>query len=152
MSVTRELTIGVGGITVEDVVDVARDGRRVVLSGEPSFNERLARGATVIERRLQDGVPTYGVNTGFGASVRNAVPMAQALALAENLPRYHGCGVGPLLSIEESRAVLLVRLSSLALGYSGVRGSAEMGDQCFSKLIKVSMFSCRAEVLRSCTS
>lgn len=121
MSLTPELTIGAAGITVEDVVEVSRDGRRVVLSGEASFGERLMRGAAVIERRLRDGVPTYGVNTGFGASVRNAVPFAQALALAENLPRYHGCGVGPLLSIEESRAVMLVRLSSLALGYSGVR-------------------------------
>ena len=118
---TSELTIGRDGITIEDIVAVARRGRHVALSDEARFGERLARSAAVIERRLQDGVPTYGVNTGFGASVRNAVPVAQAFALAENLPRYHGCGVGPLLSIEESRAVVLVRLTSLALGYSGVR-------------------------------
>jgi histidine ammonia-lyase len=121
MSGQKELVIGAGPLTIEQVVEVARAERAVAISSERGFVERLARGAEIIERRLLAGVPTYGVNTGFGASVKNAVPMAQALTLATNLPRYHGCGVGPLLSIEESRAVTLVRLASLALGYSGVR-------------------------------
>ncbi|HEX6241037.1 MAG TPA: aromatic amino acid ammonia-lyase, partial [Polyangiales bacterium] len=58
---------------------------------------------------------------GFGASVKNAVATDYAYVLAKNLPRYHGCGVGPLLDVSESRAVMLVRLVSLATGYSGVR-------------------------------
>jgi len=100
---------------------VACERAPVRLSREPAFRARLERGAAVIARRLEEGVPTYGVNTGFGASVRNAVPVEAALSLAQNLPRYHGCGVGPMLSHEASRAVLLVRASSLAAGYSGVR-------------------------------
>jgi histidine ammonia-lyase len=116
-----ELVIGESALRIEDVVAVARGERSVRLSRAPAFMTRLARGADIIEQRLLAGVPTYGVNTGFGASVKNEVPMAQALTLASNLPRYHGCGVGPLLSVEESRAVTLVRLASLALGYSGVR-------------------------------
>jgi histidine ammonia-lyase len=116
-----EVTVGAGPLRIEDVVAVAHGERRVSLSSEPAFVERIARGAAVIERRLAHGVPTYGVNTGFGASVKNTVATQQALTMAANLPRYHGCGVGPLLGEEESRAVMLIRLSSLAAGYSGVR-------------------------------
>ena len=100
---------------------VANRRARAALSQAPELQARLARGAAVIAQRLERGVPTYGVNTGFGASVRNAVPLEAAMALAQNLPRYHGCGVGPMLTHAQSRAVLLVRANSLAAGYSGVR-------------------------------
>jgi histidine ammonia-lyase len=116
-----ELVIGAGPLRIEDVVSVAHGERDVRLSHEPAFVARIARGAEVIERRLAGSIPTYGVNTGFGASVKNTVATEQALTLAAHLPRYHGCGVGPLLSETESRAVMLVRLSSLAAGFSGVR-------------------------------
>ena len=92
-----------------------------MLSEEPSFRRRLGRSAAVIAERLERGIPTYGVNTGFGVSVRNSVPLEAATAMARNLPRFHGCGVGPFLTPEQSRAVLLIRASSLAAGYSGVR-------------------------------
>jgi histidine ammonia-lyase len=115
------LKLGEHPLCIEDVDDVALRRRLVVLSSQPAFRERITRGADVIEQRVRGDVPTYGVNTGFGASVRNTVNRDHAWALAKNLPRYHGCGVGPVLSEAQSRAVMLVRLSSLASGYSGVR-------------------------------
>ncbi len=123
MSEEREPTCLVGAqpLTIEAVGSVARKQSKVALSDAPAFQARIERGAAIIASRLKERVPTYGVNTGFGASVRNAVPEAQAALLAQNLPRYHGCGVGPMLSEQESRAVMLVRLASLAAGYSGVR-------------------------------
>jgi histidine ammonia-lyase len=115
------LRIGDRPISIEDIDDVARRRVRVALSDAEGFNARIARGASIVEQRLAHSVPTYGVNTGFGASVKNAVATDYAYVLAKNLPRYHGCGVGPLLGEDESRAVMLVRLVSLATGYSGVR-------------------------------
>jgi histidine ammonia-lyase len=115
------LQVGDRPLSIEDVDNVAHGRVAVSLSQAEPFVARIARGAAIIEQRLANNVPTYGVNTGFGASVRNAVAVDYAAALARNLPRYHGCGVGPLLSESESRAVLLVRLVTLATGYSGVR-------------------------------
>jgi len=117
----RALHVGERPLRVEDVAYVAIQRGPVVLASEGPFVARIARGAAIVERRLADNVPTYGVNTGFGASVRNTVSVEYAHALARNLPRYHGCGVGPLLSEAQSRALMLVRLVSLATGYSGVR-------------------------------
>lgn len=115
------LRIGERPIRIEDVDAVAAGRANVALSGDPAFTGRITRGAAIVEHRLAADVPTYGVNTGFGASVRNQVATDYAYALAKNLPRYHGCGVGPMLTERESRAVMLVRLVSLATGYSGVR-------------------------------
>jgi histidine ammonia-lyase len=115
------IALGEHSIRCVDVARVAAREASVVLSEQPAFRQRLARGAGVIAERLERGIPTYGVNTGFGASVRNSVPLEAATAMAQNLPRYHGCGVEPLLTREQSRAVMLVRASSLAAGYSGVR-------------------------------
>jgi histidine ammonia-lyase len=119
--VTAALVLGERPLRVEDVETVALGRRPVVLSAAPAFRARIARSAELIEQRVRGDVPTYGVNTGFGASVRNSVDRDYAWALAKNLPRYHGCGVGPLLDEAHSRAVMLVRLASLATGYSGVR-------------------------------
>jgi histidine ammonia-lyase len=115
------LRVGERPLNIEDVDDVAHKRVALSLSQSEPFIARLARGAAIIEQRLANNIPTYGVNTGFGASVKNAVAVDYAAALAKNLPRYHGCGVGPLLSESESRAVMLVRLATLATGYSGVR-------------------------------
>jgi len=118
---SKVCVVGASALTIEQVVGVSERTLAVVLNDDPGFRARIERGAAVIAARLRERVPTYGVNTGFGASVRNAVPEAQAAQLAQNLPRYHGCGVGPSLSDEQARAVMLVRLASLAAGYSGVR-------------------------------
>ena len=116
-----ELHVGERPVCIEDVEHVAVRRGRVVLVDKGPFVARIARGAAIVERRIANNVPTYGVNTGFGASVRNSVSAEYAHALARNLPRYHGCGVGPLLTEAESRALMLVRLVSLATGFSGVR-------------------------------
>jgi histidine ammonia-lyase len=115
------IALGAETLTCEAVEAIAFGRCQLQLSEAPAFRARLGRGADVIAERLAREIPTYGVNTGFGASVRNAVPPSAAAALARNLPRYHGCGVGPELSYTESRAVMAVRLASLCAGYSGVR-------------------------------
>ena len=116
-----EVVVGEHKLRCQDVASVAARSSKVTLSDNPAFRARLARSAAVIAERVERAVPTYGVNTGFGASVRNSVPLEAATKLAQNLPRYHGCGVGPFLTREQSRAVLLLRANSLAAGYSGVR-------------------------------
>src|SRR5688572_28786563 len=75
----------------------------------------------MIERRIASGAVVYGVNTGYGDSCRRAVPPALIAELPLNLTRYHGCGMGRMLSPEATSAVLVARIASLARGFSGVR-------------------------------
>jgi len=75
----------------------------------------------MIEAVIRNKTVVYGVNTGFGNFKNKIISSEDIKTLQKNLIRSHSTGVGELLSPEQSRAIMLVRLNSLAQGYSGVR-------------------------------
>lgn len=114
--------VGEDPLTLAAVCDVARRGRRVVLSQTATL--RTARARAVVESIVQrgDAAPSvYGVNTGFGflADVRISADAIRTLQL--NLIRSHSVGVGPPLPTAVVRAMLLLRAVTLSLGHSGLR-------------------------------
>jgi histidine ammonia-lyase len=71
-----------------------------------------------------DAAPAvYGVNTGFGALAETRIGARDVAKLQKNLVRSHACGVGPDLSDEQVRAMMVLRAQVIALGHSGVRSS-----------------------------
>jgi histidine ammonia-lyase len=82
---------------------------------------RIEASRAVVDRLLAEGRVVYGVNTGFGklADIHIAAEDLETLQL--NLVRSHASGLGPPLSVEETRAMMLLRANVLALGYSGCR-------------------------------
>lgn len=62
----------------------------------------------------------YGINTGFGPMAQYRINDADRKQLQFNLIRSHSSGMGQLLSPQHSRALLLSRLNTLLLGYSGI--------------------------------
>jgi histidine ammonia-lyase len=115
------LRLGATGLTVDEVVAVARGRARLVLDDAPAFRARLQRSREVLEQWLADGHVVYGVTTGFGESCTNHIAPEHQAELARNLFRFHGCGTGALLTEEQSAAVLAVRAAALARGGSAVR-------------------------------
>jgi histidine ammonia-lyase len=106
-------------LRLADVVKVA-EGAEVALSARGRELLEMARHA--VEAKLGQGAEaTYGVNTGFGALAEVRVAEEDLAALQRNLVRSHAVGVGPALSREAVRAMMLLRAQVLAQGYSGVR-------------------------------
>ncbi|MDA7906535.1 histidine ammonia-lyase [bacterium] len=70
---------------------------------------------------LDSGESIYGLNTGFGLLAHQRIPAADLAQLQLNLVRSHCAGVGELLDDSVVRLVMLLKLASLARGYSGVR-------------------------------
>src|SRR6185369_9758270 len=87
----------------------------------PSAIDRIRASRAVVDEICKSGVPTYGINTGFGRLSDVHVPPEGLRALQLNLVRSHACGVGPLLSDPEVRAMMLLRANVLAVGHSGAR-------------------------------
>lgn len=121
MSDRQRLSIGEARVTHREVGRVARGELAVALTEQPAWHARMNKNRQAVETRVAGGQPFYGVNTGFGASVVNTVAAEYGTNLASNLFRFHGCGVGPMLRADETRAVLVTRLSQLAVGWSGIR-------------------------------
>ncbi|MEE9229130.1 MAG: histidine ammonia-lyase [Acidobacteriota bacterium] len=113
------LTIDGESLTLEAVEAVSRMDRRVRL--DDGARTRLGRSRRLVESYLHASEPVYGITTGFGhlASVR--IPAEQVEQLQENLVRSTCAGVGPPVSVESVRAILLLRANCLAKGFSGVR-------------------------------
>ena len=122
-AITRTLTVtvGAGRLSIEDVLRVAKGEAKVALAGDPEFARRIRSGAQYLERLLAGNGVVYGVNTGYGDSCTVSVPPELVAELPLHLTRYHGCGLGEYLEDEQTLAVLICRLNSLAQGYSGVR-------------------------------
>jgi histidine ammonia-lyase len=115
------LVVGRSPLRVEDVAALAHGRARVALDPDPAYRGHLEEGRRLMEKALSAEQAIYGVTTGVGASVGNAIPEALRLEFPRNLLRFHGCGTGRILDEPLAAAVVAVRLASLSRGYSGVR-------------------------------
>lgn len=111
--------VGVGAVAPEDVVRVAREGTLVELSSEARAAIVKSRG--VVDRMAASNTPVYGVSTGFGALATRHIEPGLRTQLQKSLIRSHAAGAGPRVENEVVRALMLLRLSTLASGHTGVR-------------------------------
>ena len=105
--------------TSTTVVAVARGGRPVELSDEAMA--AIAESRATIDALADDVRPHYGVSTGFGALATRHIPDDQRVRLQHSLIRSHAAGSGPEVEREVVRALMLLRLSTLATGRTGIR-------------------------------
>ncbi|HKQ71783.1 MAG TPA: histidine ammonia-lyase [Polyangiaceae bacterium] len=108
-------------ITLHDLEDVARRGRRVELAPAARLAVRQSRAIVDALDRATPPRHVYGVNTGFGALSEVLISPSDVRTLQRNLLRSHACGVGPDLGADEVRAMMVLRAQVLSLGHSGVR-------------------------------
>ena len=116
---TSAVVLGETPLTIDHVVSVARHGARVEISA--GARERIAASRRVIEDLANDTRPHYGVSTGFGALANLQIPVAQRQQLQRSLVRSHAAGTGAEVDREVVRALMLLRLNTLASGRTGVR-------------------------------
>ena len=113
------VSVGVGPLSIDDVVNVARFDAPVELTDEALAT--IADTRHRIEELANDPTPVYGISTGFGALARRHIPKDLRAQLQRSLVRSHAAGSGPEVEREVVRALMLLRLSTLATGRTGVR-------------------------------
>jgi histidine ammonia-lyase len=113
------VVVGIGPTTIDDVVRVARDNAPVVIVDDALA--AMAASRTRIEALADDPIPVYGISTGFGALATRHIPPELRTKLQRSLIRSHAAGSGPEVEREVIRAMMLLRLSTLATGRTGVR-------------------------------
>src|SRR5437660_3763279 len=115
----KALHINGNDLTLEEVREVAVDGRPVLLS--PDAREAVDRARAVVDTLVAGNQTSYAITTGVGKLSDVRIAGDQIRELQVNLVRSHAVGVGDPLSAVETRAMMLLRANSLAKGYSGVR-------------------------------
>ncbi|MGV9800839.1 histidine ammonia-lyase [Mycobacterium sp. NPDC003449] len=114
-----EVVVGIGPVSADEVVQVARADAPVVLADEAV--EAIAASRARVEALAGDPTPAYGISTGFGALATRHIPPELRTKLQRGLIRSHAAGSGPEVEREVIRAMMLLRLSTLATGRTGVR-------------------------------
>jgi histidine ammonia-lyase len=113
------IPVSVGPVSGDNVLAVARGGAHVELS-QDALNA-MAASRAVVDALASDTDPHYGISTGFGALATTRIPADRRTDLQRSLVRSHAAGSGPAVEREVVRAMMLLRLSTLATGRTGIR-------------------------------
>jgi len=97
------------------------ESRRPTVRLADAARERMGASVQAVERTVERGDVSYGINTGFGAFANRVIPAAKTRRLQLNLIRSHACGTGEPLPAHIVRRMLLLKANALAAGYSGAR-------------------------------
>ena len=103
----RTVVVSGDGLTVEDVVDVARGEANAELAA--SVSASMERSRAVIVHAVRGDAPVYGVNTGFGALADTRVAERDLAQLQSAIIVSHAAGAGDPLDDATVRALLLLR-------------------------------------------
>jgi len=105
-------------LTLEDVREVAVFGRKIMIAADA--RKRMEESYALVGEILRSGKATYGISTGFGEFSRVYLSEDQNNRLQLNLIRSHASGAGRPFDVKTVRAIMLLRLNALCVGFSGV--------------------------------
>ncbi|MEM7105611.1 MAG: histidine ammonia-lyase [Bacteroidota bacterium] len=102
------------------IANIMRESRLLDFSDNSIGNINKCR--TFLEEKLEDSnIPFYGINTGFGSLCDVHISKDEIHKLQRNLVVSHACGTGEEVPGEVVKLILLLKIQSLSLGFSGVR-------------------------------
>lgn len=103
-------------LQLEDIIGFFRNDTTYMLS--ETQLKRSNRSFKFLKEFAKNKV-IYGINTGFGPMAQYRVAEEDLKELQYNLIRSHANGTGDFLSPEATKIIMICRLNTLALGFSG---------------------------------
>lgn len=113
------LIIKGAGLTIEDVVAVARHGKKVEL--DPEAVKRIEKCRAMLEKKIEAHEIMYGVNTGIGEFSEIVLNDEQVKDFQKYLIYNHAAGIGEAMPEDHVRGAMLGRINVHAHGNSGIR-------------------------------
>lgn len=115
---SKKVTISKELIGWKEIVKVARYGAILELSEYRWQN--IDNANNIVQHIIQSGTTAYGINTGLGSLCNVKLPLDKLSQLSRNTLLSHACGVGPVLSDEQCRAIMCVAVVNFSHGNSGI--------------------------------
>jgi histidine ammonia-lyase len=119
MTRDHNLTLNPGALALTDLRAAWGTAGTLTLASEAYA--AIEKSAATVQAIVTKGDPAYGINTGFGILAKRHIPQDQLEQLQQNLILSHAVGTGEYLPDHVVRLILLMKIGSLARGYSGVR-------------------------------
>ncbi|HMS64245.1 MAG TPA: histidine ammonia-lyase [Ignavibacteria bacterium] len=106
-------------LTVNKSIEIVLQNHKISL--DKTSEKKILASRQLVEKWIADDKAIYGITTGFGEFKDVKISQKDIEKLQRNLILSHSAGVGKYIPDFIVRLMLLFRINSLALGYSGVR-------------------------------
>lgn len=113
------LEIHPGELSLEQLRQVNR--RAVKVSLNSKCYARIDQAAQVVADVINEGRTVYGINTGFGLLANTKIKTAELEVLQRSIVLSHAAGIGEFMSEATVRLLMVLKVNSLARGFSGIR-------------------------------
>jgi histidine ammonia-lyase len=108
-----------GKLTLQDIRRVKKEAVEVTLD-KSAVSKIEASNATILDIVEKDQT-VYGVNTGFGLLANTKIAKEDLEDLQKRIVLSHSAGMGDYISNASVRIMMLLKVNSLSLGFSGIR-------------------------------
>ncbi|MDP3560607.1 MAG: histidine ammonia-lyase [Legionellaceae bacterium] len=110
-----------GQLSIRDIFTLLSEKKTIKLTEHAYVNIEKSR--QIVQDILNKDQSVYGINTGFGLLANIKIPKADLKTLQRRIVLSHATGVGACLDNNTVKLILLLKINSLARGYSGVSSS-----------------------------
>ncbi len=114
----NEFNYGVEKLTVEKALLIARGKLKGVITKDVS--EKIQKSCNEVLEIAKGDRLVYSINTGFGSLCTTKISKKDVSTLQENLLKSHSVGVGNPIQFEIAKLMLILKVQSLSMGYSGI--------------------------------
>ncbi|WP_017006486.1 aromatic amino acid lyase, partial [Enterovibrio norvegicus] len=132
-----KLTLTPGELTLKQLRAVSREG--VQLSFTSGVKEHMQPSIDTVANVLSEGRVVYGINTGFGLLANTRIDAEDLETLQRSIVLSHAAGIGTFMDDHTVRLMMVLKINSLARGYSGIRFSVV---EALATLINADVYPC----------
>ncbi|MEX6001776.1 histidine ammonia-lyase [Providencia vermicola] len=114
-----KLTIHPGKMTLNDLRLVL--SQEVIVSLDKRSHSAIEKSVATVNKIIAEDKTAYGINTGFGLLANTRIAAKDLQSLQRSIVMSHAAGVGEPLDDELVRLIMVLKINSLARGFSGIR-------------------------------
>lgn len=114
-----KLTIHPGKMTLEELRVVFQ--KAVTVSLDKKAHGAIEKSVATVNQIIAEDRTAYGINTGFGLLANTRIATKDLQSLQRSIVMSHAAGVGEPLDDELVRLIMVLKINSLARGFSGIR-------------------------------
>lgn len=114
-----QLEINPGKLSLKQLREASRN--QVTLSLNPTALEGMEASTNAVEKIIAEDRIVYGINTGFGLLANTRIAVDDLETLQRSIVLSHAAGIGDFMDDATVRLMMVLKINSLARGYSGIR-------------------------------
>ncbi len=118
ISAPTTFNFGEDWLTTSTALAIATGKTKVNLTA--ATRKKVNSSWEIVQNIVEKGDPVYGINTGFGPLCTTKISKEETTILQTNILKSHSVGVGKPIDTEIAKLMLILKVHSLAKGFSGI--------------------------------